>query len=121
MKKFELTNEEVAKKWRDKKFVYTIELGGLGLGYEQALQEYLFDVFTYLTENKIDIDTLVENGKYTEKFEKIADDIAKGRDLSYAMYGIARGTAFQFHRYGYAYMMNTVPKDRIIIQIIDER
>lgn len=90
------------------------------MGYEQALQEFLFDVFSYLTKNEIDIKTLVKDKKYTKKFEDIADNIAKGRDLSGAMYGIARGTAYQFHKYGYSYMMNNAPKERVI-NVIDER
>jgi len=30
------------------------------------------------------------------------------------MYGVARGTAYQFYRYGYAVMMKTLSSDRLI-------
>ena len=110
----DISNEEVIKQWKNGETIFTVELGGLGPSYEQAIQNFLFDILTYLVEKKIDIKKLSEKDKYSECYEEICSKVANGRDLSGAMYGVAKGTAYQFYKYGYGAMMKKAPKDRLI-------
>lgn len=115
----DLSNVEVVKRWKAGKAVFSIELGGLGPGYEQAIQEMLFDVFSHLTEEKIPFASLVDGKKFSDAYGKICDVVAEGKGLSGAQYGAAKGVAYQFHRYGYKEMMEKVPQDGLIL--VDNR
>jgi len=111
---WDITNKEVVKKWKSGDTIWSVELGGLGPGYEQALQNFLFDLFAYLVKSKIPLKSLSNDKKYSKRYEDICDKIAKGRELTGAMVGSARATAYQFYKYGYAERMKTAPDDRMI-------
>jgi len=110
----DIDNKAVVERWKKGETVFTIELGGLGPGYEQAIQNYLFDILTYLIEKKIDVKKLTLKKHYTKYYEEICSEVSNGRDLSGAMYGAAMVTAFQFYKYDYESMMRQVPDDRLI-------
>jgi len=110
----DIDNKVVVERWKKGETVFTIELGGIGPGYEQALQNFLFDILTYLIEKKIDVEKLTLKKHYTKYYDEICSRVANGRDLSGAMYGAAMVTAFQFYKYGYESMMEKAPKDRLI-------
>jgi hypothetical protein len=111
---WDITNEEVIDKWKKGESLFTVELGGLGPSYEQALQNFLFDLFAYLVDNKIPIKKLTTGKKYSKIYYDICSKVTDGRDLSGAMFDVAKGTAYQFYRYGYKEMMNKAPNDRTI-------
>ena len=46
-----LTNDQVLALWEAKEPVWTVEMGGLGAGYEQAIQEMAFDFFRWMVDN----------------------------------------------------------------------
>jgi len=111
----EITNKDVVKKWNKHESVWSIELGGIGPGYEQAIQEFTFDILSYLVKKKVDLESLIDGKEFSELYEHISMLIAKDRGLSGAQYGVAKSTAYQFYRYGYSEMMNKAPKDREIL------
>lgn len=116
MKKFTETNAEVIAKWKNFEPVWTAELGGIGPGYEQAIQDILWSIFAtwdgpnYAGE---------ELKNFPEAYEKFVDEVVTNLDKEYgfsgSQVGAARHTAFQFIRYGYAEMMNKLDDDRKIM------
>jgi len=67
---------EILKQWDNDEIVSTIELGGMGPGYEQAIQICAFEMLRYIIDNPIDFDKSDDGG------EKYWEDYKKGRDAS---------------------------------------
>ena len=109
-----ITTEEVVKRWKNNNTVFSIELGGLGPGYEQALQIALFTILDHWLDKKIAPNTLTKNKRFTKKCEKDLEKLNLGKGLSGAQYGAARSTAYQFLKFGYSKMMKMCPKNRLI-------
>lgn len=114
MQEFKETNEEVIAKWNRNEIVWSAELGGMGPGYEQAIQILLFEL---LANWKI-TDNLEEGEKYSEIFNAYVDSTAHRLSklgFSGAQVEVARATAFQFLKFGYAEIMNKLPDERRIM------
>lgn len=110
------TWQEVVKMWRAGELVSSAELGGLGPGYEQAIQILLFEI---MSEWKKDTVPAPKNGKYPKSYETHVDVVAHKLDkdvggFSGAQVDVAKATAYQFMHHGYAEMMNKLPDDRRI-------
>ena len=113
----ELSNNEVVQRWKDNEIVFSVSLGGLGPSYEQAIQNFLFDILTYLNDNKVDVKQLEDGNTYSLKYEEICNIVAdtfKHNDLTGAIYSVAKATAYQFHKYGYHHIMKKAPRTRLI-------
>lgn len=113
---WDLTNDQVLNNWNSKRIVWSVELGGIGPGYEQALQIALFTLFNYLNKHKIELENLVTvENEFSEQFDNICYKLWDKMGLSGAQAGTAKGTAYQFYKFGYTYMMNKAPKNRLIL------
>lgn len=110
------TWQEVARDWRDGQVVWTAELGGMGPGYEQAIQVLLFEIMARWGDRPVPQPI---NNKYPEEFIKHVDDVTKNLDkewgFSGAQVGVAQSTAYSFMHNGYAEMMEKLPEDRKIM------
>lgn len=99
------------ERWDEGGIVWTVEMGGLGPGYEQALQIAVWELVRFL----------LESGKKPEEVSESAyDDFLApmsrkhGWGLSGAQAGAAKSLAFQFCAVGYRKVLDGVAEDRRI-------
>lgn len=116
--KFEETWQQVAKNWDAGKTVWSAELGGIGPGYEQAIQELVFGILSKWPKDKI-LSATASGESYPKEYDTFVDKVAHDLDkkvggFSGAQVGTAKATAFQFIAFGYAFMMNKCEKGRLI-------
>lgn len=107
------TWEEAVKDWRAGKTVWSASLGGLGPGYEQAIQVLLWEILARWTGAP----PASEDNKYPEAYNKHVEQVIADLDrfgFSGAQVGAAKATAYQFMAYGYEHMMDKLPDDRWI-------
>ena len=112
------TWQEAAKQWSEGGIVWSAELGGggLGPGYEQAIQILLFEILARWPQDQVLAPAHSEYPvAYTKHVEAVIGEInASCGGFSDAQVGAAKATAYQFMRYGYRYMMEKLEKDRWI-------
>jgi len=114
--KYKETTKEITEKFKNGENVWTASLGGIGPGYELAIQALLWTLL-----ERWDSETILpdEPEKAWETFKAFADPIAdelnKKHRFSGAQVSSAMGTAFQFIFYGYSEMMNKLDEDRHIL------
>lgn len=105
-----------AAKWSKGEIVWSAELGGMGPGYEQAIQCLLWEI---LVRWKGDAPEVVKGAKeYPPAYSVFVDTVVSGlKDFGFsgAQVGAAKATAFQFMVYGYDHMMAKLPEDRKIM------
>lgn len=107
-----------AEKWARGENVWSAELGGIGPGYEQAIQVLLWEILARWPHK-----TLARNpeekqypAEYNEHVEKVVHDLDQQcGGFSGAQVGAAKGTAFQFLVYGYDHMMGKLEEERKIL------
>lgn len=116
MEKITKTWQEAVKDWNENHPVWSAELGGIGPAYEQAIQVLLFEIMTKWGDKPL---PPPEGDNYPIEYTKHVDEIVHELDercgFSGAQVGIAKGTAWQFMKYGYAHMMNKLEPDRHIL------
>lgn len=108
------TWKQAAKLWANGEIVGSAELGGIGPGYEQAIQVLLFEIMCRW-EGKVP----PPNGdrfpdSYNDHVDKVVKEL-KDWGFSGAQVGSAKSTAYQFMYYGYSEMMNKLSEDRHIL------
>lgn len=109
-------------RWDNGQSVWSIEMGGLGPGYEQAIQITLVEILRHLIATGYDYTKWTGNGDSTwktdlDKIEKFgfANPSIKKLGLSGAQWGTAVHLACQFYRRGPREVMNDEKvKDRHI-------
>lgn len=114
MKKVTESLQDITKKWRAGDVIWSAELGGMGPGYEQAIQVLLWELCSRW-EGEMPPSTAKE---YPKEFSDFTDIVARDlRDWGFsgAQVGQAKATAYQFLTIGYADMMNKLPEDRRIM------
>jgi hypothetical protein len=112
-----LNFKEAAKRWTNGQSVWSVEMGGIGPGYEQCIQTIIFEALSKWPKETFDLDV---DGKtyptaFNEWFEPIVSDLDKSFGFSGAQVGAAKTVVWQFLKYGYAEMMAKAPKDRKIL------
>lgn len=113
---------EWLRRWDAGDNVWTIEMGGLGPGYEQCIQITMAEILRHMLDKKYDASAWMIDGKYWERdVEKIreygfANVVIKRLGLSGAQWGAALGLAAQMYRRGPADVMcdERVESDRRI-------
>lgn len=104
------TLKEALKKWNNKETVWSVEMGGLGPGYEQCIQAMVFEMRNAGIDKKVT----------PENFDKITEQVISKLDnkmggFSGAQVGAARSVAFKFLTTGYNECLNDKAiKDRKI-------
>lgn len=98
--------------------VNTIELGGIGPGYEQALQLLLFAIMAEWPDGR-PLPAAAAGERMPREFLDHRDAVARRHDkallgLSGAQVMAATQTAWQFMAYGYGKMLLKAPDDRRI-------
>lgn len=115
MQIFKESIQEVVKKWKAGELVWSADLGGIGPGYEQAIQVLLFEICAEQGDKPLIIG---EMKKYPSEYEALVDRKVgelRAWGFSGAQVDQARSTAFQFLTIGYSEIMNKLPDDRRIM------
>ncbi len=111
------TLDEAIERWDDGRSLFSISLGGLGPGYEQAIQitgiELIREFKGKSAVDWEDEETLKQLNKDVDSFGHKCK-IIKNLRLSGAQFGAARNMAFVFIRNGWEKGLAMAPKDRHI-------
>ena len=116
---FNITWKELSNKWENGDQVYSGSMGGMGYGYEMAIQKLIFEI---LKESPEDIKFNITEGQseypqeYQDIVEAAADKLDPSLGFSGAQVGAAKGLAFQFIHYGYKHMMEEIPEEIIFVK-----
>lgn len=111
----ELYGEDAAewlRRWDAGQTVWTIEMGGLGPGYEQCIAILTAEVIRFYLLKRPDLLELRKNKEQREAFDKERDDhlfaLQKIKDLgcSGAQFGAACNVAAHIYRHGPVAVMN---------------
>ena len=95
---------EWLRRWDEGRSVWSIEMGGMGPGYEQAIQVVAAEVVRHLLDKKYD---LSDDAKWPEQREAIehfglndSETIKKLGGITGAMWGAGCNLALQIYRQG---------------------
>ena len=96
---------EWLKRWDDGRTVWSIEMGGLGPGYEQAIQITVAEILRFLISKEYDTTYFDEDDKWKELCAEIqemsfANPIIAKLGLSGAQYVAAKQLAARLYRFG---------------------
>lgn len=114
-----MTTAEMLAAWDAGEPVWTIEMGGMGPGYEQAIQVTVFEVLRGLVA--ADGFGIESGADLTDEQRKQVDDLVRAADkkfdigLSGAQEGAAKSLAYGFYLRGQAKVLSEVEDDRHIL------
>lgn len=97
---------DLLSRWDDGKSVFTIEMGGLGPGYEQVIQIMTFEILRWFLATSPDKPALSSAGEWEKIRDRIESEVLDGskivRDLnpSGAQWGAAVQLAAQLYLHG---------------------
>lgn len=115
---------ELLARWDRGDLVHTIEMGGMGPGYEQCIHITMFEALRYMIANPLDMDRATTDEAYWREYLDALDKEACFSDsspvaklgLSGAQHGAAISLAAQFYRKGpRGVMTDPEVKDRHIM------
>lgn len=101
--------------WDKGELIHTIEMGGIGPGYEQAIQITIFEMLRQLLEAQ---PSRAEEDYTTENLDPIvekANPAIEHLGLSGAQWFAARSVATTFYFKGYEEARKTFPEDRKLL------
>jgi len=108
------TKETVIKKWKENYPVHSIEMGGIGPSYEQAIQILAWEIYSTWTG----ADSII-GGNYTDEYTRFSDEVTnrlnKFYGFSMAQVGAARNLAAHFIQNGHAETLEKFDDDRKIL------
>lgn len=106
--------KEALKRWDDNDPVWSIEMSGLGPGYEQCIQYGIFELTKVLSKENLDIDEenidILLDNKLSElcKKEKILISLTGAQAVA------IKQVSYKFAKNGYKETLNSVLQDRLI-------
>lgn len=104
--------DQLVEAWDRGENIPAVSLGGMGKGYEMAIQALLIELVRDMRNQP-----MPEGDK--KKWEVWGDStihrLAEKWGFSGAQVGAAKSTAFQYLKYGFAEMMKTAPADRLLV------
>ncbi len=109
------TAKDALDKWDKGENVFTIEMGGLGPSYEQAIHIGVFEVIRELHNKKLP-DSKTQGDLLQKTFDNVMfnNDIIKSLHLSGTQAGAITQVAYKAMTLGWRDMLSTVPNDRRI-------
>lgn len=109
--------EDVLRKWDEGGTIWSITMGGLGPGYEQALQVCAMEILRQMIQEKVDHSGWEEDGAMREYSNTLHDKIGdriKPLGVSGAQFGAALNIAARIYKYGPRKFAEGIPEDRKI-------
>lgn len=107
------TAAEAVERFDDGETVFTVEMGGLGPGYEQAIQALVFEILRRHEEVPVDEDGTVPSDWARDTVQDADRELDLG-GVTGAMAGAARHLAARYIRNGYRRTIDAAPDDRVI-------
>lgn len=110
------TLDEAIEWWDEGKGLFSVELGGLGPGYEQAIQVAGMELIREFKDKFGSIDWEDEDDvkQINKAVSDFRNDVIKKLRLSGAQFDAAKNMAFVFIRHGWEKGLEMAPKDRHI-------
>ena len=115
------TIEEAVERWRRGDPVWSVEMGGLGPGYEQAIQIGVFETAgEFLDPKKRKLLDKKEKADGEDGIHEVMDEtlthVSKRckLGLSGAQAGAIKSMVYKFLKHGYEEMLLKAPQDRLI-------
>ncbi len=110
------TLNEAVERWDNGELLFSIELGGLGPGYEQAIQVTGMELIREFKDKFGDVDWDNEDdvGKINKTVGAFSNDVTRKLRLSGAQFDAAKNMAFVFIRNGWEKAIGMAPGDRHI-------
>ena len=108
---------EQLRRWDAGDPIWTIEMGGMGPGYEQAIQLLVIEIVRDEIDKPLPVDNLQEwgNATVTRIDYQLPDGTWSCGGYSGAQVGAAKQLAYHWLRDGVAATLNAVPQDRRIL------
>lgn len=103
---------QAIEQWESGEPVKTVDMGGMGHSYEQAIQECVFPLSKSLINNKLPDDNEEFNKALNKILYPICDKLTYG--LSGAQAGAIKSLAYAFVKQGYEEVLKSVEPERII-------
>lgn len=108
-----VTAADALKRWDNGEHVFTVEMGGLGPGYEQAIQILVFEIIR--DELGKPLPTEEKSPAWSTWGDAAVSRInSKMGGYSGAQVGAAKNVAYRALRDGWGEMLKTAPQDRLI-------
>jgi hypothetical protein len=107
------TVEEYLRRWDAGQTVWTVEMGGLGPGYEQALQIAMIEVLRYLYTEKINVNPIFDDPQEARAYYDQLHEWSQTNPtisklgVSGAQWGAAVNLALNIYRKGPAALLNS--------------
>jgi len=107
------TTKEALEDWDNNEIVWTIEMGGLGPGYEQCIHIAAMELIRKILSNGLPR----KDKNLEEKLDKMlhAATANMGLGLSGAQAGAAKQIAYKACKLGWTKMLASIPEDRKIM------
>ena len=108
------TAAEALHKWDAGGPVFTIELGGLGPGYEQAIHVLVFELIRDYKDSPLANFAPEDRDAWSRWGEPAVDRLNETCGFSGAQVGAAKNYAYQVLKHGWRHMVMQAPDDRLI-------
>ncbi len=112
------TVDDMLAEWDEGRSIWSVEMGGLGPGYEQAIQMLGIEILREIKDMPFDSEDEDEKKKQWDAINKTADEVAHRLDETYgysgAQVGAAKNIASIFMQHGMKKGLDKAPDDRHI-------
>ena len=112
------TLKDALQAWDNDVVVTSIEMGGIGPGYEQVIQIGIFELCKHLIDRPIpdvNVDKDLTNTFFDEELLVVIHKTPALEGMSGAQAGAIKNVAYKFLSRGYIETLETVPEDRSIL------
>src|SRR3989304_666004 len=106
------TARDALKRWDSGQSLFTVEMGGLGPGYEQAIQVLVMEI----VRGFVDDPSLMDWNHFSRRVDRIASELDKDNRIggfSGAQVGVAKNLAYHYLTKGWRATLDEC-KDRLI-------
>lgn len=108
------TTQEALNIWDSGNSIETIEMGGLGEGYENGIHAAAFEIIRVLDGSEIPEETKEINELFDKTLRDAMEALPELNGLSGAMAGAAKQVAYKAITDGWKGMRDSIPEDRLI-------
>lgn len=109
------TAKEALARWDSGGSIWSVEMGGIGPGYEQCIHIVCFELIRDLLDKELPGE---DNERELSDFiRKVGHDnkIISNLGLSGAQFGAGMGLAYRALKQGWRAMLDSAPKDRLLL------
>lgn len=113
------TARQALERWDSGDSLWTVEMGGLGPGYEQVIHIAAFELIRKLLliqDNRLPFPD-EGSDEWGPLLDRLMTDVNREQELgmSGAQAGASQSLAYKFVMFGYKHMLDQAPQDRLIL------